>query len=222
MRGWTETENLASDNHFGPGEGSDLEYASVGRRLIASLLDWVVALVSGIVGSVLVQVSWAFSEPRPFEENLVSGITVWAIPAFWLVVLMTHVALGCMVSSKGDTLGHRLLGLRIVKPDGKRIGRRCSLVRQFSGSLLLTAYVLPMFVLIAVSIYVAQRTNEYMPLTWISEPVNTAGRHWLVWGLVISLLLIAINHVFMHRDSEGKGWHDELAGTVVVKLRNGR
>ena len=196
---------------------SEVVVASVWRRLIASLVDWIVAVVSGIIGAALVQVEYALSGFRPFAENLVNGVTVWSIPGFLLVVLATHLAFGFVISWKGGTLGHRLLGLWIVRADGKRIGGWRSLAMQFSGSPLIFGYVMPMFVLFIAMIHIVQRANEYMPLTWISEPVNLVIRHWLVWGLVVCLLLMVINHVWMSRDALGQGLHDRLVGTFVVR-----
>ena len=208
---------MGTNGHQSVEEDAGLDYVSVGRRLMSGLVDWVVAFVMGFIGVPFVQVVWAFFELGSFERNLVSGITVWTIPAFLLIVMVTHVVYGFRISTSGKTLGHRLMDVRVVKPDGARIGLGPSLARQFSGSPLLVAYVFPMFVLIVVWIYVVQRANEYMPLTWISEPVIFVGRHWLVSGLGFSLLLIAANHVLMGIDAAGRGWHDKIAGVLVVR-----
>ena len=159
---------MGTNGHHSVEEDAGLDYVSVGRRLMSGLVDWVVAFVVGFIGVPFVQVVWAFFELGSFERNLVSGITVWTIPAFLLIVMVTHVVYGFRISTSGKTLGHRLMDVRVVKPDGARIGLGPSLARQFSGSPLLVAYVFPMFVLIVVWIYVVQRANEYMALTWIS------------------------------------------------------
>jgi len=191
----------------------------VWRRLVAGLVDWVVAIVAGMVGGVLVQVEYALSGSRPFAENFVSGVTVWAIPGVLLVLLATHLAFGLLVSSTGRTLGQRSLGLRILRADGTRIGSWRSLGRQFMGSPMIFGYLLPICMLLTAWFYIAQRANQYMPLTWISEPVQLVARNWLVWGFVVCLVLIAVNHVLMFLDAKGRGWHDRLVGAVVARDR---
>ena len=186
---------------------------------MGGVVDWVVAIVAGMVGGVLVQVEYALSGSRSFAENFVSGVTVWAIPGVLLVLLATHLVFGPLVSWKGRTLGHRMLGLRVLGSDGARIVAWRCLARQFAGSPMVFAYVLPVGVLFTASFYIAQRANQYMPLTWISEPVQLVARNWLVWGFVVCLVLIAVNHVLMFLDAKGRGWHDRLVGAVVVKDR---
>lgn len=193
------------------------EYASVGRRLMAGLLDWVVAFGIGVVGAALVQVVWAFFELGSFERNLVSGITIWSIPALLLTAALAQAAFGLLVSSQCYTAGHGLMGLRVMKPDGTRIGLGRSLARQIVGSPLLVVYLLPLSILMVAWVVIIQRANEYMPLTWIGDPVRSVTQHWWVWGLVGSLVLIAINHAMMKLDAVGQGWHDKIAGVVVVK-----
>ncbi len=186
---------------------------------MAGILDWLVAVVSGMVGVALVQLGCALSQTSPFGRNFDSGITVWSIPAFLLVVMVTHLAFGLLVSSKGRTLGQRSLGLRILRVDGTRIGSWRSLARQFMESPLNFGYVLPMCMLLTAWFYIAQRANQYMPLTWISEPVQLVARIWLVWGFVVCLVLIAVNHLLMVFDAKGQGWHDRLVGAVVARDR---
>ena len=186
---------------------------------MAGLVDWVVAIAAGMVGGVLVQVEYALSGSRPFAENLVSGVTVWAISGFLLVLPVTHLAFGFLVSWKGRTLSHWMLGLRVLAPDGARIVAWRCLARQIAGSPMVFAYVLPMGVLFTAWLYIAQRANAYMPLTWISEPIQLVARQWMVWGFLGCLVLTVVNHVLMVLDAKGRGWHDRLVGAVVVKDR---
>ena len=199
--------------------GTEFVYASVGRRLAAGLMDWVVAFGTGIVGIPFVQLVWALADRGSFSGNLLSGITVWSIPGFLLTSMVTHVAFGLMVSSKGDTLGHRTVGLRILKPDGTRVGRGPSLARQSIGGPLTFAYLLPLSVLMVAWIVIAQRATAADPLLWIWEPVRTVTQHWWLWGFFVSLILIAQNHAMMGVHSMGRGCQDRFAGTVVMKYR---
>jgi len=114
------------------------------------------------------------------------------------------------VSSKGDTLGHRLFGLRIVGRDGWFIGWGHALGRHILGSPLLFAYVFPVIVLYLV----AASFNAHL--------IGIVATYWLLWGLIVSAVLAIANHVWMGFDAEGRGWHDWIAGTVVVSARVAR
>ena len=111
------------------------------------------------------------------------------------------------VSSKGDTLGHRLFGLRIVDRNGEIIGRGRSLGRHILGSPLLCAYVLPMIVLY---LFTALFNADW---------IGSIAAYWYLWGLIVSSVLVMLNHVWMGFDAEGRGCHDWVAGTVVVRDR---
>lgn len=197
--------------------GTQFVYASMRRRLVAGLIDWVVAFGMGGVGVLLVQVVWAAVDRGTFDSNLFSGVTIWSIPTFLLTAGVAHAALGAQVSSKGSTVGHGLMGLRILKPDGTRISGLCSLVRQIIGSPLLVVHLLPVSVLMVAWVVIVQRATEADPLLWIWEPVKSVTQLWWIWGLVVSLVLTAANHALINRDREGQGWHDKLVGTIVVK-----
>ena len=70
--------------------------------------------------------------------------------------------------------------------------------RHILGSPLLFAYVLPMIVL------------------YLSVPLfgfNLVGApiaYWELWGLIVTAVLVIVNHVWMGFDAEGRGWHDWL------------
>ena len=174
----------------------------VWRRLIAGLVDWLLVIVWGLLAAVSVAV--AIATTGLFNEYY---LLYFGFQLACVVVVLRQVLVVFRVSSKGDTLGHRLFGLRIVDKNGEIIGRGRSLWRHILGSPLLFAYVLPMIVL------------------YLSVPLfgfNLVGApiaYWELWGLIVSSVLVIVNHVWMGFDAEGRGWHDLVVGTVVVRER---
>ena len=171
----------------------------VRRRLMAGLVDWLLVIGWGLFAGVSIAVATAtvllFTE-YSFQVNFVAGLLYFGFPVACVAVVLRHVVAVFRVSSKGDTLGHRLFGLRIVERKGEIIGRGRSLWRHILGSPLLFAYVLPMIVL------------------YLSVPLfgfNLVGAliaYWELWGLIVSSVLVIVNHVWMGFDAEGRGWHD--------------
>ena len=198
------------------GESYD-EYASVGRRLVAGVVDWVIAIGWGALVGLLGAIGF-YVVFNPTHGVQIGAGLIYVFPSVALIVIaLTHVMSGLMVSSKGASFGQRLVRLRVVAMDGVPISWRRGVVRQFAGSPLLLFYVIPMFFLITVSLV----------LTWLSALDYATGRvadvvrpiafNWLRWAFVVSVVLAVANHVWMVLDSQRRGWQDVMAGTVVVR-----
>ncbi len=186
------------------------EYASVWRRVLAGLVDWLLATVVGASTSIGAAIVFALviSGEYSFGTNFGAFLLYFGLPLAFIVVLSWQVVTAFRVSSKGDTIGHRLLGLRVLKADGQRIGRRRALARQFLGSPLLLGYVTPILVLIPVSQVLPQLIAVFAGgLAFI----------WIYVGLVVSTVFAVANHALMIFDAKWQGWHDKLMGTVVVR-----
>lgn len=179
---------------------TQFEPAPVGRRLMAGLLDWLVLIGWVFVAVMAVAVATAIA--GLFNEY---SLLFFGFPVACVVVILRHVLVVFRVSSNGDTLGHRLFGLRIVDSNGEIIGRGRALGRQILGSPLLSAYVLPIFVLYIVG------------TSFNAHLIGTMATFWVLWGLSVTAILALSNHVWMAIDGRGRGWHDRLTGTVVVR-----
>ena len=201
-----------------PPQGGDVDlrqrrnygFAWVWRRLIAGLVDWSLVIGWGLFAGVSVAIVAAtallFTE-YSFQVNFVAGLLYFGFPVACVAVVWRHVVVVFRVSSKGDTLGHRLFGLRIVDRNRKRIGRGSALGRHILGSPLLFAYVLPVIVLY---LFTALFNADW---------IGPVAAYWVLWGLIVTAVLVMSNHVWMGFDAEGRGWHDWVAGTVVVRER---
>ena len=128
-------------------------YAGFWIRVGAYLID---AIALGVIGSLFgSNVHYGpdgydqFSRSRDLSGllNLVYFVAFWAY-------------------NGGQTIGNRLLGLRVVKVDG-------------------------------------------MPVT-----LGTAILRWL--GLVLSFVVVLLGVIWVGFDQKKQGWHDKIAGTVVV------
>ena len=184
------------------------DFGLVWRRLAAGIVDWLLLIGWVFVAVMIVAVATAivglFSE-YSFRTNFGAGILYFGFSVACVVVVLRHVLVVFRVSSKGDTLGHRLFGLRIVDRSGEIIGWRRALGRHILGSPLLFAYVFPIIVLYLV----AASFNAHL--------IGAMATYWLLWGLIVVAVLAIANHVWMAMDDRGRGWHDLIFGTVVVR-----
>ncbi|WP_067820044.1 RDD family protein [Actinomadura kijaniata] len=103
-----------------PAEGSG-SVAGYGRRLLALLIDWLLSL---LVASLLANVL-AWSPPTRSLATLV----IFAIQAWVLTSLL------------GITIGKRITGIRVVRPDGGPVGPVWALVRTLLLVLVIPALV---------------------------------------------------------------------------------
>ena len=192
-------------------------FALVWRRLIAGLVDWLVALGWGAGLGTLAAIFFGLLNVSSFRLIFILGLIFLGFPITCVVVLWKQAATAFRISSKGDTFGHRLFGLRIVTARGARIGRYRALVRQFLGSPLLFAYFVPMILMIPIAVFIIGFSGLDRSSDRLSELGRAVVENWLIWGLGVSAVLAIVNHVWMWLDAQGRGWHDRLVGTVVVR-----
>lgn len=128
-------------------------YAGFWIRVGAYLVD---AILLGIVGSVLG--SNAQYGPNGYDQLSRSRDLSGVLNLVYFVAFWTY--------NGGQTVGNRLLGLRVVKIDGTPVTLGTALVR------------------------------------WI--------------GLVISFVVVLLGVIWVGFDPKKQGWHDKMAGTVVV------
>ena len=204
------------------------DYAGVGRRLVAGFADWVVAMVVGAVGGLFVSIAFivlgsVMRDPHGGANMATVGAMFLYPPATLAVATLVHLFFGIRSSRRGDTPGHRSVGLKITSVDGSRVGWPRALARQFMGSpLLVLLYV--MGILYVANNYFFEFLLQFslaIERTWwdssdwififIPPPITVA--------LFVAGILVAINHASMVFDGQGRGLHDLIAGTVVIKSR---
>ena len=100
-----------------------VQTVSIGRRLAALVIDWVVALLSASV------IARNAGEPQRFIETLI-------VPGVFVVEV------GLLTGLLGFSIGKRLVGLRVEGPDGRPIGVPRSLLRTLLLALVIPALVM--------------------------------------------------------------------------------
>lgn len=93
--------------------GDGLELAGRGTRLAAALID----------GLLIAALLWGISRVTPwnvFAPNAASGMARIMVTNLVIGFIAFSLINGYLLATQGQTLGKRLLGLRIVRPDGER------------------------------------------------------------------------------------------------------
>ena len=99
---------------------------SLGRRLVALLIDWVIASLSAVA-----LFGWAgvrFPPAGIRDQLILNGVFV--------------VEVAILVGLTGFSIGKRIMGLRLINPDGRPIGVPRALLRTLLLSLVIPAIVM--------------------------------------------------------------------------------
>lgn len=99
---------------------------SLGRRLVALLIDWVIASFSAVA-----LFGWTgvrFPPDGIRDQLIINGVFV--------------VEVAILVGLTGFSIGKRIMGLRLINPDGRPIGVLRALLRTMLLSLVIPAIVM--------------------------------------------------------------------------------
>lgn len=102
-----------------------LEIASAGQRFGAFLVDFVISVLVGIAGSAIGSV---------ISGDLIAINTLVSI-GYWIVVLI-------LVATRGQSPGKMVIGIKIVKTDGRSIGFGTTLLREIIGKIISSIIIL--------------------------------------------------------------------------------
>ncbi len=133
--------------------------ASFGLRATAILIDYILTL---LVFALFVLLTAIFRNLLPSMANLISmvGFIVTVVFILWNRIFL------CV--KEGQSLGQKMVGIKIIHNDGSAPGYR-----------------------------------------------TIALRHLI--GYPLSLICVGLGFLWMIIDSKQRGWHDNLAGTLIVK-----
>jgi uncharacterized RDD family membrane protein YckC/DNA-binding transcriptional ArsR family regulator len=109
-------------------KSSQLPYASFKRRVYAFLIDF--AIILGIGASVI-----AGTEFIPLLMGTTFNLDYFALVFLMLVLLWSYSTL--LEGFKGQTIGKRIIRLRVVRVDGKKLSYDHAAVRNFGKAFLL-------------------------------------------------------------------------------------
>jgi uncharacterized RDD family membrane protein YckC len=116
-------------------KASQLPYASFKNRSLAFIFD------AGLM--LLITTLFAFPELFPFLLGGASVVNLGLVPFVTLVLLFVYSTL--LEGFNGQTLGKRLVGLKVVRVDGKKLTYEYSAVRNFGKTFLLPVDLLVEF-----------------------------------------------------------------------------
>ena len=192
------------------------EIASIRRRVLAAIVDWTIAVAMGaLLGYVLLGVYFRWVSAEAPTGQLALGVVIILPPLTYVCSTIIHLLFAYWIGARGYTPGDRLLGLRVQRVDGGRVGRGRGLLRGLTGSPCLLVPYLMVVLGIIIELIVFDR---YISRDSVSN----------FWGLVISasvvgMLLVGVaNHLWMLLDAKNRGLHDLMVDTVVVRLRRER
>ncbi len=114
-------------------------------------------------------------------------------------IIITFLYYGVFVYfTHGQTLGKRILGIKIVSNKGKKLGLHNYFIRTF----ILNGVISSIIVLIAICF----KESTFITMCDVASSINT-----------ILMIIIFLMILFWR---EGRGLHDILAGTKVIDVRN--
>ena len=197
----------------------DYKAPAVWRRWAAGFLDWMVTLGWALSVAVVVAAVTALivtSEEYPFGLNFGAGLVYFGLPIVSVVLILRFAMNVHKVSSRSETLGHRLFDLKVYTLDGEQLIPPVAFVWQFLGSPILFAYFVPLLTEFLISalfnVCLMSCVREGWP-NWADEILHG----WVVWGLPASLILGLFNHGLMLLDKRARGWHDRICGIEVLQ-----
>ena len=171
------------------------EIAGIGRRLLATVLDFVILhLVLTVV----------------LRNMLLSPAGVWMVD-FIFIVIYSAIFVGVM----GQTLGKMLLGLRVIDAQGGGL----NYVQTFQRAVVKWAPVFVLFIVMALltpeELYQRPADGEVMDTVEVDAQSAVASSTAMVIGTVVWVVLIHR----ARRHPDGQGIHDRVAETYVIKTR---
>lgn len=169
------------------------EIAGIGRRLLATVLDFVILhLVLTVV----------------LRNMLLSPAGVWMVD-FIFILIYSAIFVGIM----GQTPGKMLLGLRVIDAQGGGL----NYVQTFRRAAVKWSPVFVLFVVMALltpeELYQLPSDGEGIEMVKVEAQSTVASSTAMVIGTVGWLVLIYM----ARRHPDGQGIHDQVAETYVIK-----
>ena len=169
------------------------EIAGIGRRLLATVLDF---LILHLVLTVVLR------------NMLLSPAGVWMVD-FIFIVIYSAIFVGVM----GQTPGKMLLGLRVIDAQGGGL----NYVQTFRRAVVKWAPVFVLFIVMALltpeELYQRPTDGEVMDTVEVDAQSAVASSTAMVIGTVVWVVLIHI----ARRHPDGQGIHDRVAETFVIR-----
>lgn len=173
------------------GTGGRVELASPGRRLAARALDWALGGTAFLAVAVLLAETIDRSDPvQEFYDGIWYGLTRGLLVVLGLGAVYEI----AMIASRGQTMGKSRAGVRVVRADdGTDPGAARSALRWLAVAM------------------------PRLPAVLVLMGAATWSGGTAVAAMLTALALWSIVYVSLLWGRDHKGWHDKVAGTLVVR-----
>ncbi|UOO82311.1 RDD family protein [Uruburuella testudinis] len=187
-------------------ETVDVELASPGRRMAAYLWNTVLTVLAylPLLGAII----WPMSEygfrAQGLEDMETLMATDWSMPwllAGALVILVYTVWQLWWMSRDGQSIGKKIMGIRVVRTDGRNPG--------FWGTVLMREMVYNLLVV------VVSTAAGYLAVLFAGSGMETADSIANIISIVFMLVCVVM---LFNRSKDRRTIQDYLANTVVVRL----
>ncbi|MBN9391760.1 MAG: RDD family protein [Chloroflexi bacterium] len=168
--------------------------AGFGRRLAGAIIDSIISSILGIIFFYAVVSLFLNLDPYNYEQSIL-GITLALLILPVLFGFLYHTIL---VGLTGQTLGDRLLKIKVLRRGGKAVGLVSGVVRALYG--LVPAII---SAILALNLPASSR-NSVSPGSIIGAVISGVTALGLAWALF---------------DKSHQGLHDKLADTYVVSVK---
>ena len=171
-------------------------YATFGQRFAAMWIDFFVLL------------------PLMVAEGWLGSVSKGAALALVIPMAIAYVAYTIYYHGRfGQTIGKRMMGIRVVRTTGERIGWREAWLRSSIDVLFATLGGVGSLVALA-----AIGDADYYGVGWMQRAQNLAAHEpaWLAWTGTATQIWVWSELVVMLFNKRRRALHDFIAGTVVT------
>jgi uncharacterized RDD family membrane protein YckC len=166
------------------------EKAPLGKRFNAAAIDYLITIMlMNTVDMLFDYAGYSMATDESSKQTLrhTAGVVAFAIASAYMLTK------DCLLGY-GQSIGKRLVGLRVVGPDGFSCSPGLSIKRNLSISL--------------------------WEISVMAELLVIKGYSISLWGANIALVILLIEVLFIYFDSGGRRLGDKIAGTTTIICKN--
>lgn len=171
-------------------------YATFWQRFAAMWIDFFVLL------------------PLMVVQGLLESVSKGAALALVIPMAVAYAAYSIYCHGRfGQTIGKRVMGIRVVRTSGERIGWREAWLRSSVELCFSSLGVIGSFVALATI-----ADSDYYGVGWMQRAQNLAAHQpsWLGWTMAATQIWVWSEVVVMLFNKRRRALHDFIAGTVVT------
>ncbi len=175
------------------------QYGTFGQRFAAMWIDFFVLL------------------PLLVVQGLLNSISKGVALALVIPMAVAYVAYPIYCHGRfGQTVGKSLMGIRVVRTTGERIGWREAFMRSSVDVFFAALGIIGSFVALS-----SLNDADYLGVGWMQRAQNVAAHEpaWLAWTGTATNLWVWSEVVVILFNKRRRALHDFIAGTLVISER---